>query len=155
MGYFIYNFSHSNLYISQCYFILHFPDDLQSIILNILSIFTRLLIFLWCGCVYVTRTLNAVQFIFVHSSHSVVSDSLRPHELQHTRSPCSSLTPGVYSYSCPLSHPTVSSSAIPFSSCLQSLPASGSFQMSHFFSSGGQSIGASALTSDLPMNIQD
>ena len=74
-----------------------------------------------------------------------MSDSLRPHELQHTRPPCPSQTPGVYPNSCPLSqwcHPTISSSVIPFSSCPQSFPASGSFQMSQLFTSGGQSIGS-------------
>ena len=91
-------------------------------------------------------------------SCSVVSDSLRPHEPQHSRPPCPSPTPEVYSNSCPLSrwcHPTVSSSVIPFSSCPQSFPASGSFQMSQLFTSGGQSIGVSASTSVLPMNTQD
>ena len=95
--------------------------------------------------------ISSVQF-----SHSVVSDSLWPHGLQHVRPPCPSPTPGVYSNSCPLSrwcHPTISSSVIPFSSHLQSFPASGSFQMSQFFASGGQSIGVSA--SVLPMHIQD
>ena len=93
----------------------------------------------------------------VQFSHSVVSDSLRPHELQHSRPPCPSPIPGVYSNSCPLSqwcHPTISSSVIPFSSCLQSFPASGSFPVSQFFTSDGQSIGVSASTSVLPMNIQ-
>jgi len=87
-----------------------------------------------------------------------MSDSLRPHWLQHTRLPCPSPTLRVYSDSCPLSqwcHPTILSSVIPFSSCLQSFPASGSFQMSQLFASGGQSIGVSASTSVLPMNIQD
>ena len=96
---------------------------------------------------------DSVQF-----SCLVVSNSLRPHGLQHARPPCPSSTPGVYSNSCPLSrwcHPTVSSSVVPFSSCLQSFPASGSFLMSQFFTSGGQSIGVSASTSVLPMNIQD
>ena len=91
-------------------------------------------------------------------SHSAVSESLRPHELQHARPPCRSPTPGVYSNSCPLSwwcHPTISNSVVPFSSHLQSFPASGSFQMSQFFTSGGQSIGVSASTSLPPMNIQD
>ena len=91
-------------------------------------------------------------------SCSVVSYSLRPHGLQHAGPPCPSPTPRVYSNSCPLSqwcHPTVSSSVFPFSSCLQSFPASQSFQMSQFFVSGGQSIGVSASTSVLPMNIQD
>ena len=89
---------------------------------------------------------------------SVVSDSLRPHELQHSRLPCPSPTPGVYSNSCASSrwcHPTISSSVIPFSSRLQSFPASGSFLMSQFFTSGGQSIGVSASASVLPMTTQD
>ena len=92
------------------------------------------------------------------SVQSVVSNSLQPHGLQHTRPPCPSPTPGVYSNSCPLSrwrHPTISSSVVPFSSCPQSLPASGSFQMSQFFTSGGQSIGVSASASVLLMIIQD
>ena len=94
----------------------------------------------------------------VHFSRSVVSDSLWLCELQHARSPCLSATPRVYSNSCPLSrwcHPTISSSVVPFSSHLQSFPASGCFQMSHFFTSGGQSIGVSASASVLPMTIQD
>ena len=87
-----------------------------------------------------------------------MSDSLRPHGLRHARLPCPSPTPGVYWNSCTSSqwcHPTVSSSVVPFSSCLQSFPASGSFQISHFFTSGEQSIGVSASASVLPMNIQD
>jgi len=87
-----------------------------------------------------------------------VSDSLQPHELQHARPPCPSPTPGAYPNSCPLSwwcHPTISSSVVPFSSCPQSFPASGSFQMSELFASGGQSIGVSASTSVLPVNTQD
>ena len=91
-------------------------------------------------------------------SCSVVSDSLRPHESQHARPPCSSLTPRVDSNSCPLSrwcHPAISPSVIPFSSCSQSLPASGSFPMSQLFAWGGQSIGVSASASVLPMNTQD
>jgi len=96
---------------------------------------------------------SSVQF-----SHSVMSDSLQPHGLQHTRPPCPSPTPKAYSNSCPSCqwcHPTISSSVIPFSSCLQFFPASGSFPMSQFFASGGQSIGVSASASVLPMNIQD
>ena len=94
----------------------------------------------------------------VKFSCSVVSDSLRPHGLQHTRLACPSPTPRAYSNSCPLSlwcHPNISSSVVPLSSHLQSFPASGSFQMSQFFASGGKSIGASASASVLPMNIQD
>ena len=95
---------------------------------------------------------------FLLFSRSVMSDSLRPHGLQHARLSCPSPTPGVYPNSCPLSwwwHPTISSSVIPFSSCLQSFPASGSFPMSQLFASSGQSIGASASASVLPVTIQD
>ena len=98
-------------------------------------------------------SLSSVQF-----SCSVVADSLRPHGLQHARPPCPSSTPRAYSNSCPLSqwcHPTISSSVVPFSSCPQSFPASGSFQMSHLFASGGQSIGVSVSISVLPMKTQD
>ena len=97
--------------------------------------------------------LSSVQF-----SCSVVSDSLRPHELQHARPPCPSPTPRAYPNSCPLNrwcHPAISSSGVPFSSCPQSLPASGSFPMSQLFAWGGQSTGVSALASVLPMNTQD
>ena len=89
---------------------------------------------------------------------SVMSNSLQPHGLQHARPPCPSPTPRVYPNSCPLSqwcHPTISSSVIPFFSCIQSFPASGSFQMSQLFTSGGQSIGVSASASVLPVNTQD
>ena len=92
----------------------------------------------------------------VQFSHSVMSDSLLPHESQHTRLPCPSPTPGVYSNSCPSSrwcHTAFSSSVVPFSSCPQSLPASGSFPMSQLLW-GGQSIGVSASASVLPMNTQ-
>ena len=90
-------------------------------------------------------------------SHLVMSDSLRPHELQHARLPCPSSTPGVHSNSCPLSrwcHPAISSSVIPFSSCPQSLPASEPFPMRQLFAWGGQSIGVSALASVLPKSTQ-
>ena len=91
-------------------------------------------------------------------SRSVVSDSLRPHEPQHARPPCPSPTPGVHPNPClwrRWCHPTISSSVIPFSSCPQSFPASGSFPMSQLFASGGQSIGVSASTSVLPIDTQD
>ena len=91
-------------------------------------------------------------------SRSVMSDSLWPHELQHASLLYPSPTPGVYTNSCPLSqwhHPTISSSVIPFSSSLQSFPASGYFQMSQFFASSGQSIEVSASASVLPMNIRE
>ena len=94
----------------------------------------------------------------VQFSHSITSDSLQPHGLQHARPPCPSPTPRACSNSCSLSwccHPTISSSVVPFSSCLQSLPASGSFPVSQFFASGGQSIGVSVSASVFPMNIQD
>ena len=93
----------------------------------------------------------------VQFSRSVVSNSLRPHRQQHAKPPCPSPTPRVYSNSCPLSlwcHPTISSFVAPFSSHLQSFPASESFPVSQFFTSGGQSIGASASASVLPMKIQ-
>ena len=97
-------------------------------------------------------------FTSVQFSCSVVSDSLRPHEPQHTRPPCPSSTPGVHPNPYPSSqwcHPIISSPFIPFSSCLQSFLASGSFPVNQFFTSGGQSIGVSASTSVLPMNTQD
>ena len=97
--------------------------------------------------------ISSVQF-----SLSFVLDSLWPHGLQHAGLPCPSPAPGVYSNSCPLSrwyHPTISSSVVPFSSCLQSFPASGSSLMSQLFLSGGQSFGVSASTSVFPMNIHD
>ena len=96
--------------------------------------------------------------ISVQFSCSVVSNSLWSYGLQHARPPCPSSTPGAYSNSCPLGwwcHPTISSSVIPFSSHLQSFPTSVSFQMSQFFTSGGQSIGASASASVCPVNFQD
>ena len=101
----------------------------------------------------ITEFFSSVQF-----SRSAMSVSLWPHESQHARPPCPSLTPGVYSNSCPSSRwsrPAISSSAVPFSSCLQSLPASGSFPVSQLFTWGGQSTGASASASVLPMNTQD
>ena len=101
----------------------------------------------------VSKGVTSVQF-----SLSVVSVSLQPHGLQHARPPCPSPTPGVYPNTCPSSwwcHPAISSSAVPFSSCLQSFPVTGSFPISQRFTSGGQSIGVSASTSVLPMSIQD
>ena len=96
--------------------------------------------------------------VSVQFSRLVVSDSLQPHELQHTRPPCPSPTPGVHPNSCPSSrwcHPAISSSVIPFSSCPQSLSASGSFPMSQLFAWDGQSIAVSASASVLPINTQD
>ena len=102
--------------------------------------------------------LNIDLSIHQFSSVTQLCSTLRPHESQHARPPCPSPTPGACSNSGPSSwwcHPTISSSVVPFSSGLQSFPASGSFPIRHFFASGGQSIGASAATSVLPMNIQD
>ena len=102
--------------------------------------------------------ITSVQVSSVQFSHSVVFDSLRPHETQHPRPPCQSPTPGVHPNPCPLCqwcHPTISSSVVPFSSCPQSFPASRSFQMSQLSAPGGQSIGVSASKSVLPMNTQD
>ena len=102
--------------------------------------------------------LKRFEYSSVQFSGSVMSNCLRPHGLQHSRPPCPSPTPRVYSNSCPLSrwcHPTISSSVISFSSRLQSFPASGCSQMSQLFTSGGQSTGVSASTSVLPRNTQD
>ena len=111
--------------------------------------------------VYINRTLVDNHFLLFSSvqfSYSVVSNSLWPNELQHTRPPCPSPTPGVHSNSRPSSqwcHPAISSSVIPFSSCSQSLPASESFPVSQLFAWGGQSTGVSALASVLSVNTQD
>ena len=112
-----------------------------------LNILTMLAIF------FMLQWFSSAQF-----SCLVMSDSLWPHDSQHARRPCPSPTPGDYSNSCPLSwwcHPAVSSSVVPFSSCPQSLPASGSFPMSQLFAWGGQSIKVSPSASVLPMNTQD
>ena len=117
---------------------------------------------LWRKCfLFLFQGLSHVKlgwgFSSVQFSLSVMSDSLQPQGLQHTRPPCSSPTPGVYSNSCPLSqwcHSIISSSVIPFSYSLRSFPASGSFLMSQLFTSGGQCIGVSASASVLPINIQ-
>ena len=111
-------------------------------------------IFLNHTWIILARTLFQVKLLLF--SCPVVSGSLQPHGLQHARPPCPSPTPEVHSNACPWSrwwHPTISSSVVPFSSCLQFFPASGSFPMSQLFTSGGERIGASA--SVLPMNIQD
>ena len=132
-------------------------------IINLISVLT----IWWCPCAESSLVLleegvcyQCVLFIMCISPvrRSVVSNTLRPHESQHTRSPCPSPAPEVYSNSYPSSrqcHPTISSSAVSFFSCPQSLPASGSFVMSQLFAWGGQSTGVSALASVLPMNIQD
>ena len=114
----------------------------------------------WTTTIYHPVTPSALYChnIFSQFRCSVMSDSLGPHGRQHTRPSCPAPTPGVCSNSCPLSRwcqPTISSSIVSFSSCLQSFPASVSFPISQFFASGGQSIGVSASASVLPMNIQD
>ena len=116
----------------------------------------------FCRAQYTLQTLKWLKVLVNHSSvqfsRSVMSDCLWPHELQHARPPCLSPTRRVHPNPCPLSrwcHPTISSFVVPFSSCPQSFPASGSFPMSQLFVSGGQSIGVSASTSVLPMNTQD
>ena len=129
-----------------------------TIVLN--SIYIGINILYWCFSFWLTTfcIIGSSFICLIQFSHSVMTDSLWPHELQHARPPCPSPTPGVYSNSCPLSwwcHPTISSSVIPFSSRPQSFPASGSFPMSQLFTSGGQSTGVSASTSVLPVNIQD
>ena len=111
-----------------------------------------------CACVCLYDMWDPGNIQFSSFSRLVMSDSLWPHELQQARPPCPSPTPGVHPNSCPLSrwcHPTILSSVVPFSSCPQSFPASGSFPVSQLFASGGQSIGVSASTSVLPMNTQD
>ena len=117
------------------------------------AICRQTILLLYHGYIWNTSYIASVQF-----SRSVVSDFLPPHESQHAQPPCLSPTPGVHSNSCPSSrwcHPVISSSVVPFSSCPQSLPASGSFPMSQLFAWGGQSIGVLALASVLPVNTQD
>ena len=129
-----------NIYVKLWYFLYEW--------VNKISKTTEISYVYVCLCIFWA----SVQF-----SRSVISDSLRPHGLQHAKLPCPS-TPRARSNSCPLSrwcHPTISSSVVPFSSHLQSFPESGSFQMSQFSTSGGQSIGVSASASVLPMSIQD
>ena len=109
----------------------------------------------WWECKLVQPLFKIVSVQF---SRSVMSNSLWPHESQHARTPSPSPTPRVHPNSCPSSrwcHPAISSSVVPFSSCPQSLPASGSFLMSQHFTWGGKSIGVSASASVLPMNTQD
>ena len=116
-----------------------------------------IIVFLWV-LFWALFSTYCTQSLSVQFSHSVVSNSLWPHELQHTRPPCPSPTPRVYSNSCPSSrwcHPTISSSVVPFSSCPQSFPVSVSFQMSQIVTSDDQSTGVSASTSVLPMNTQN
>ena len=139
-----------SIYLSICCFTYIY---LYLFFLFFISIFYPLFLLSIFFSYHFLGSFHSVQF-----SHSVVSSSLQPHEPQHARPPCPSPTPGVHPNSCPLSqwcHPTISSSVIPFSSCPQSFPASGSFPMNQLFASDGQSIGVSASTSVLPMNTQD
>ena len=129
---------------------------------SIKIIITEDLVHVWLSSPCSWVPLHAPELNHLHFksqfSHSFMSNSLQSHGLQHARLPCPSPTPGAYSNSCPSSqwcHPTISSSVVPFSSLLQSFPASGSFPMSQFFTSGGQSFGVSVSASVLPMNIQD
>ena len=139
-----------------------FSSSSLSVIRVVSSAYLRLLIFLLAvlipACDSSSLAFHMMYSASVQFSHSVMSNSSQPYGPQHTRPPCPSPTPRVYSNSSPLScwcHPTISSSVIPFSSCLQSFPASGSFQMNQLFASGGQSTVVSALTSILPMNTQN
>ena len=137
-------------------FKLGFQSIMDSILVNVPCILEKNAHSAFVGVIFLNVSMIKLLINSVQFSPSVVSNSLRPHELQHTRPPCPSPTPGVHSNSRPSSgwcHPAISSSVIPFSSCPQSLPASGCFPMSQLFAWGGQSIGVSA--SVLPMNTQD
>ena len=154
-------------FLRQCsmfYFLRDFIWPMFSIssmlLFLIIWVFVILGTFLRCpvifGCLFVFKSAAATQFSSIQLLS--LSDSLRPHGLQHTKLPCPSPTPGAYSNSCPSNcwcHPIISYSVVPFSSRLQSFSASGSFPVSQFFASSGQIIGTSPLASVLPMNIQD
>ena len=133
-----------------------FVGRVMSLLCNMLSMLV-ITFLLRSKCLLISwlHSPSAVIFSSVQFSRSVVSDSLQPHELQHSRPPCRSPTPGIHWNSRPSSrwcHPAISSSVVPFSSCPQSLPATESFPMSQLFTWGGQSTGASALASFLPKN---
>ena len=139
---------------------LYSPQSCLQIVFTNENYMIRIHLFLNFSIGILTNDKNSSQvniFSSVQFSCSVVSDSLWPHEPWHAKPPCPSPTPGVHPNPCPLSwwcHLTISSSVVPFFSCPQSFPASGSFQMSQLFISGGQSIGVSSLATVLPMNIQ-
>ena len=144
---FLFSFAFLCVFLDMCFllWIACFLLEFSSFLTNLWK-FTRNAVILFCFLI--------LMLLF---SHSVMSDSLRPHGLQRTGCPCPSLSPGACSNSCPSSrwcHPTISSSVIPFSFHLQPFPASGSFPMSQLFASGGQSIGVSASASVLPMYVQ-
>ena len=139
-------------------FKLGFQSIMYSILVNVPCILEKNAHSAFVGVIFLNVSMIKLLINSVQFSPSVVSNSLRPHELQHTRPPCPSPTPGVHSNSRPSSgwcHPAISSSVIPFSSCPQSLPASESFSMSQLFAWGGQSSGVSAPASFLPKNTQD
>ena len=157
---FSFNISPSNEHPGQISFRMDWLDFLavQGTLRSLLQHHSSKASILWHSAFFIVQLSHPYMFSSVLFSCSVVSDSLRPYEPQHARPPCPSPTPGVHPNPCPLSrwcHPTISSSVIPFSTCPQSFPASGSFQMSHLFASGGPSIGVSTSTSVLPMNTQD
>ena len=146
--------------LKKCHILYHQPLVLstEGITAGAIKLKTPPLLYKCSIVIKIIMLLIIALFSLVQFSRSVISNSLRPHGLQHARPPCPSPTSEVYPNSCPLSwwcHPTISSSFVPFSSRLQSFPASGSFPMSQHFASGGQTIGVSALTSVLPMNTQD
>ena len=145
------------IYPSGCLFKIHFLHYTEWCLCNRCLCDTLKSCLLFALPKVIPRPLPSL-YIFSQFSRSVMSNSLWPHEPQHTRPPCPSPTPGIHPNPCPLSgwcHPTISSSVVPLSSCPQSFPASGYFQMSQLFTSGVQSIGVSASTSVLPMNTQD
>ena len=137
-------------------------DACSSVIIHKFSVANCSTLVFWWTSLFQTHEVKVItlagSLLYIQFSHSVMSDSLRPHEPQHTRSPCPSPTPGGHPNPCPLywwCHPTISSSVVPFSYCPQSFPTLGSFQMSQLFASGGQNIGVSASGSVLPMNTHD
>ena len=150
--YIMYIYMHTYMYIYICiWYVCVYIYKLVSV--HYICVYIYIYIYV---STYICTYIYIYKLVSVQFSCSVMCDSLRPHGLQHARLPCPSPTPGTCSNSCPSSwwcHPTISSSIVPFSSCFQSCPASGSFPMSQLFASGGQCIGASASASALPMNI--
>ena len=151
---YIYVYICIHIYVYICIYMIWYTYDIYVYISHIYHMYM-----IYISYIHIHTYIHIYVYIYkVQFSCSVVSDSLWPHGLQHARLPCPSPASGAYSNSCPLRqwcHPTISSSVVLFSSCLQSFPASGSFQMSQLFASGGQSIGVSASTSVLSMNIRD
>ena len=150
----IYMFQSYTLKSSHPRLLLQSPKDCSIHLCLFRCLAYRVMVTIFLNSIY----MHSVQFSSVQITSSVVSNFSWPHESQHAMPPCPSLTPGVYPNSCPSSwwcHPAISSSIIPFYSCPQSLPASGSFPRTQLFTWGGQSIGVSASASVLPMNTQD